>query len=243
MQHFAKQRHALREKALLGPQPERTPRACGQKAAAVGFIRAPLPANRANVLVRSAIAILAVLRADSVTILRNLTRDPILVWERGDQVAHELRLPDTPSVPTDDNDLPPHVSYFLFRGLCALCGEFFFFVLAGMLFSNSLMRAPSSGRRAYQAYASLNLPISRAGVPQTVWPARMVLPVGIPACAPAITPSSNVQWSAIPTCPRLSSFTPSPMRVSSSEPRSMVAFAPISTSSPIWTMPACGNFQ
>src|ERR1700738_4711700 len=82
---------------------------------------------------------------------------------------------------------------FLLCVLCALCGELFLFSFADSLLSISLMREPSSGSRAYQAYASLNLPISRAGVPQTICPARIVFPVGMPACAPAMAPSSNVQ--------------------------------------------------
>src|SRR4029077_2035036 len=57
---------------------------------------------------------------------------------------------------------------FLLCALCALCSEAFLFRLGGILLSISFMRAPSSGSRAYQAYASLNLPISRAGVPHTV---------------------------------------------------------------------------
>ena len=40
---------------------------------------------------------------------------------------------------------------------------------------------------------------------------------------------------------RLSSFTPSSITVSSSAPRSMVVFAPISTSSPTITLPICGT--
>ena len=43
-------------------------------------------------------------------------------------------------------------------------------------------------------------------------------------------------------CTRLSSFTPSSMTVSSIAPRSIVVFAPISTSSPITTLPTCGIF-
>ena len=41
---------------------------------------------------------------------------------------------------------------------------------------------------------------------------------------------------------RLSSFTPSSITVSPSAPRSIVVLAPISTSSPIVTLPTCGTF-
>ena len=45
------------------------------------------------------------------------------------------------------------------------------------------------GRRATQAYCSLNLRKGRAGVPHTVCPVRIIFPVGIPAWAPRIAPS------------------------------------------------------
>ena len=84
VQSFAEQWHALREKSLLGAQPEGAPCPRGQETAAVGFIRALLPTNGTDVIVRGAIAILAVLRADSVPILGNLSCDPIFVGKSGD---------------------------------------------------------------------------------------------------------------------------------------------------------------
>ena len=84
MQSLAEQRHALREKSLLGAQPEGAPRARGQEAAAVGFIRARFPTNRTDVVVRRAIAILPIFRADSVPILGDLSGDPIFVREGRD---------------------------------------------------------------------------------------------------------------------------------------------------------------
>src|SRR5579864_5936878 len=146
----------------------------------------------------------AILRAHPVAVLRDFPGHPIFFGKRRDQVAHQLCLPDAPRMSADHDHPPPH-GYFPLR-VRAFRGEFLFFFA-----SNSLMRPASSGKRAYQAYASLNLPISRAGVPQTVWPARMVLPVGIPACAPAMAPSSSVQWSAMPTCPP--TITPRPSTV------------------------------
>src|SRR3984957_8729513 len=139
-------------------------------------------------------------------------------------------------------------------------------------------RAAKSGSLEIHPYCSLNRSIGRAGVPQTTCPPpRIVLPVGIPACAPMIAPLSSVQWSAIPTCPpittfspisvlpemptcaattelrpiltlcatctKLSIFTPAPTTVASSDPRSTVELHPISTSSPISTVPTCGNFM
>src|SRR6184192_472908 len=64
---------------------------------------------------------------------------------------------------------------------------------------------------------------------------------GNPTCA-ATTVCAPI-WQLWPMCTRLSSFTPSAMRVSSSEPRSIAVLAPISTSSPISTIPTCGNFH
>ena len=54
------------------------------------------------------------------------------------------------------------------------------------------------------------------------------------------------QWRPTETlcaiCTRLSIFVPSPMTVSRVEPRSIVVFAPISTSSWTMTRRACGIF-
>src|SRR5258706_10326339 len=104
MQSFAKQRHAFREKSLFGAQPERAPRSRGQKTPAIGFARALLPTDRADVVIRSAIAILAILRADSVAVLRNFPGNPIFVREGGDQIADQLCLPDTASMSANDDN-------------------------------------------------------------------------------------------------------------------------------------------
>src|SRR5277367_981684 len=78
----------------------------------------------------------------------------------------------------------------------ASAAEELFFWIAQLhyLFSSIFfILSANSGSRANQAYASLNLSNGRAGVPQTGCPLRIVFPVGIPACAPAMAPSSSVQ--------------------------------------------------
>src|SRR5580693_7521738 len=45
--------------------------------------------------------------------------------------------------------------------------------------SNLWMRSANSGRRESQPCCFLNLASGLAGVPQTVWPRRMVFPLGI----------------------------------------------------------------
>jgi hypothetical protein len=45
-----------------------------------------------------------------VAILRDLSGDPMFLPERGNQVAHQLRLPDASRVPADNDHLPPHAS-------------------------------------------------------------------------------------------------------------------------------------
>ena len=80
-----------------------------------------------------------------------------------------------------------------------------------------------------------------------------------PDCPPIITRFPIRALPAIPTwaaitvsrpistlCPtwiRLSSLVPGPTRVTPSAARSIVVFAPISTSSPISTVPTCGIFR
>ena len=61
----------------------------------------------------------------------------------------------------------------------------------------------------------------------------------MPTCA-AIRQSLPIR-TLCPTCTRLSSLVRSPIRVSSSAPRSIVQFAPISTSAPITQPPTCGT--
>src|SRR3954449_11326745 len=58
-------------------------------------------------LVRRAIAILAVLRAHSMAVLRDLPRDPLRLRQRSNQVTHQLRLPNATRMAADDNHPPP----------------------------------------------------------------------------------------------------------------------------------------
>ena len=109
-QRNAQQRHPFGEKALLRPEPKGSLSPRRQKSGTVGSrARLCLPTDCANVLVRRAIAVLSVLRADPMAILRDLSRDPVRLRKRGDQVAHQLRLADAPRVPADYND-PPALS-------------------------------------------------------------------------------------------------------------------------------------
>src|SRR5580658_8058338 len=74
--------------------------------------------------------------------------------------------------------------------------------------SNLRTRSASSGKRDTQPYCSLNLANGLAGVPQTVCPRLIVLPLGMPACAPMIASSCNVQCGAMPTCPPIITCAP-----------------------------------
>src|SRR5882757_7753012 len=121
VQRIAQQRHAFSEKSLLGSKPKGPPRPSSQKAAAIGFAGALLPTDSTYVLVRGAIAIMAILGADSVAVLCNFARDPIFVWQCGDQVANELGFPDASGVSSDDNNLPPHACLFRALPLCSPC--------------------------------------------------------------------------------------------------------------------------
>src|SRR5262249_18266102 len=200
---LAQERHPFRQIALLGPQPKRALCARKQKPRAVGRPRGQwrspvLPVQCHDMVGRSAVAIFPILRADAVAVLRDFSRKPMRPWQRGDEVAHQLRLANAARMPADYNQ-PARRGFFH-----KLSTPF-----QPCLLSSFLMRAASSGRRANQKYASLNLSSGRAGVPQTTCPLRMVLPVGMPACAPAIDRSSRVQWSAIPTCPPTTTCWPS----------------------------------
>jgi hypothetical protein len=88
--------------------------------------------------------------------------------------------------------------------------------------------------------------------PISAWPA-------IPAWPPTVTPRPSRLLPEIPTCAammlpapirtlwpiwtRLSIFVWSPISVVPMEPRSIVTFAPISTSAPITQWPTCGIFR
>ena len=53
-----------------------------------------------------AITIVSVLRADAVAVLRDFPRDPVSLWKRGDNIAHQLCLPDVARVTANDNYAP-----------------------------------------------------------------------------------------------------------------------------------------
>ena len=63
----------------------------------------------------------------------------------------------------------------------------------------------------------------------------------MPTCEMIREPSPISTLCAI--CTRLSIFVPLPMTVEPSAPRSIVTFAPISTSSPMTTLPICGTLR
>ena len=53
-----------------------------------------------------AIAMVTVLGADAVPVLRDFARDPALVRKRRKDVAHQLGLPDTAGVAANDDQSP-----------------------------------------------------------------------------------------------------------------------------------------
>ena len=105
LERGAKERHAFGEKSLLGAEPETALRASGEEARAVGAsVRGTLPIDRADVLVGCAIAIVAVLRADTVPVLRDFAGDPVGFGQGRDDVADELCFANAARVAADDND-------------------------------------------------------------------------------------------------------------------------------------------
>src|SRR6266403_5526226 len=107
LQRGSEEWEAFRKKALLGSQPKRSLGACCEKPRAVrAGVRLRFPVDGADVLRRGAIAIVTVLRADAVAVLRNFSGDPMSLRERGDDVADELRLANAAGVPADDDDAP-----------------------------------------------------------------------------------------------------------------------------------------
>src|ERR1700723_167695 len=103
---------SLRQKTLLGAQPERSLRARRQKTRTVrSRFRALLPTQRTNMLIRRAIAIVAVLRANPVPILRNFSRNPARRRKRRNHVAHQLRLANAPRRSADDHHPPQLVRW------------------------------------------------------------------------------------------------------------------------------------
>ena len=106
-QRRAQKWHAFREESLLGSEPEGAPRPGHEKTGAVcAGVPLRLPVKRANMLAGGAITICSVLRADAMAVLSDLTRNPIGVWKRGNDIAHQLRLPDAPGVAADYNHAP-----------------------------------------------------------------------------------------------------------------------------------------
>src|SRR6266851_2201736 len=97
----------FREKPLLRPEPERAPRARRQKSPAIrSGIRLRLPVDGAHMLIRGAITILAILRADAVPVLSNFPRNPVRLAKRGNHVAHQLCLPNAARVTAHDDHAP-----------------------------------------------------------------------------------------------------------------------------------------
>ncbi len=93
--------------------------------------------------------------------------------------------------------------------------------------------------------------VATAPSPTARWPATPTCPARVTPLPirllPAMPtwPHSTVSEPMVtewPTCTRLSSFEPRPMRVSPSAARSTAVSAPISTSSSITTVPTWGNF-
>src|SRR5690242_1771957 len=99
---------SLCKKTLLRAKPERAACARCKKTRAVRpRVVVQFPVQRANMLVRRAIAILSVSRTDAVTILRNLSGDPTRARKGRNHVAHQLRLTDAARMPVNDNHAPP----------------------------------------------------------------------------------------------------------------------------------------
>src|SRR5262249_7492817 len=132
-----------------------------------------------------------ILRAHSVPILRDFAGHPPRIRKRRDNVAHQLRLADTPRMPAHHNQPPPQPFTHRFSrrvrfpkrtfGLVYVANpstsrpaldesriSSFEFHAFEFRFSSFAIRSANSGNRAHHAYASLNLLISRAGVPHTI---------------------------------------------------------------------------
>src|SRR4029077_3802134 len=112
-QRFAQQRQSLRKIPLFRSQPERPLRSGLQKSCAVGSrVRLAFPVQRTRMFGRSAVAIFAVPRTDSVSILRYFPSSPTNLRKRSHHVARQLRLPNAPGVPANHHDPPkrPHSS-------------------------------------------------------------------------------------------------------------------------------------
>src|SRR6266446_711292 len=107
VQRSSEERKTFRKKALLGSEPKRSLGACCEKPSAVcAGARLRFPVNGADMLRRGAIAIVAILSADAVAVLRNFSGDPMGVRERGDHVADKLGFANAAGVPADDDYAP-----------------------------------------------------------------------------------------------------------------------------------------
>src|SRR5580704_5568853 len=103
----AQQRHTFGKKTLLRSQPKRSSSTSRQESSAVGArVCAFLPIDGTNMLIRRAIAVLSILRADSMAVLRDLAGNPVRFGERSYQVTDQLGLTDAPRMPAHDNDSP-----------------------------------------------------------------------------------------------------------------------------------------
>src|SRR6185437_9940162 len=187
-----------------------------------------------------------------MTKLREFECRPVVSRQLGDQAGHDAGFTDIPGMPADDNNR--HYSLLPNRARLARLRRYSRNGLAGVpqkAVSNTEDPCNLFTRKTFFGNTPACPPSStpswmRACSPTPTCPpittlfSIVMLPEN-PACAAIITPSPN--WQLWPICTRLSIFVPRPIRVVSSAPRSMVVFAPISTSSPISSFPICGNFS
>ena len=115
----SQQRKPLGQKSLLGAQPKGAACSGGQKSRAIcPRICVKFPIQCADVLGRRAVAIVSVLRADSVSILRDLSGNPVCVGKSGNYVANKLCLSNTARVSANDNYAPVRRRLFSIRPIC-----------------------------------------------------------------------------------------------------------------------------
>src|SRR5271170_465164 len=245
-QPLPQRRHGFRQPALLAAHPQGSSRACDQKAGSVRLSAAVfLLGDRPAVIVRRTVARRSIGRANPVPILRNLHRRPIVFAQRGNQSGHHAGLPHASRVPANHDDR--HI-YLFFPSLAS----------AANCFRYSLTGCAGVPQKATPLPRSTLLG-STPPCPPSITPSSMRACSPMPTCPPSTTsfsitmlPESPVcaaittfcpSRQLCPMCTRLSIFVPRPIRVSSSAPRSIVVFAPISTSSSITSLPTCGNFS
>ena len=97
---------SAKKPCLVRSQKERLAPAARKRELSVPVLRVLLPADGVTVFVGRAVAILAVLRADAVTVLGDFSGNPVGFWEGVDDVADELGLADAAGVTADDDDAP-----------------------------------------------------------------------------------------------------------------------------------------